>query len=112
MYDLQKELLNLLGEDGYLSLIEAYGGLRLYVPANYAQTKLEDRLDKKYVKKLSEFYRGDTICVPLDRHYRISRYRLRGMTIRTIARKLCMTESGVEKALSKMSQKNKRRLIG
>lgn len=90
------ELFELLGHEGFMQLVEQYGGLRIYIAAGDA-SKLTENLPQNVMKKLASRYRGDVIRVPLAKHYRARHYRLTGMSDREIARKLGMTETGVEK---------------
>lgn len=94
---LSGELLELLGHDGFMALVEAYGGLRVYIASNTENSKLAEHLPDDVLRALANRFRGDVIRVPLAKHYRARHYRLSGMSDREIARKLGMTESGVEK---------------
>lgn len=94
---LSAELLELLGHDGFMAFVEAYGGLRVYIANNTETSKLAENLPANVLTTLANRFRGDVIRVPLAKHYRARHYRLAGMSDRDIARKLGMTESGVEK---------------
>ncbi|MCQ9148395.1 hypothetical protein HWX16_17015 [Ochrobactrum intermedium] len=92
------ELLGLLGEDGLIRLAEEHAGIRLYVPSNIDRSQLIDSVGIDIANKLSRRYGGDYISVPLVRDLRARRYRDDdGLSNAQIARKLGITENGVEK---------------
>lgn len=91
------ELHNMLGEDGLIRLAEEYAGLRLYVPSNYDRSELTEKVGIEIASKLARHYGNDRIKVPLVRDLRARRYRDMGLSNAQIARKLGITETGVEK---------------
>ena len=92
------ELLALLGEDGLIRLAEEYAGIRMYVPSNIDRSQLVKTIGSEIANKLSQRYGGDYINVPLVRDLRARRYRDDdGLSNAQIARKLGITENGVEK---------------
>lgn len=92
---LEAQLLSLLGEEGYIRLLEAHGGVLTYVPHRVDRTKLADEIGLDHARALSEEYGGDYLQVPVSRAFRAHFYRRAGMTLKQIARRLTMSESGV-----------------
>lgn len=103
--DLAEELLALLGEDGFFTLVEAYAGLRLYVPANLDRSELPATVGDDLANRLAKAWPGGYIRVPLAREFRIRRYVDAQMSNRDIARRFGVTESGVEKLLKRLKKK-------
>lgn len=96
----------LLGDEGYLALLEAHGGLRLYIPLNAEHSNLSEDIGTEAAKRLSEEYGRDYIRVPLARDFRALQYRLKGWNNRQIASRLCLTESGVERLFQKLKRRS------
>lgn len=92
---LTAELQELLGDAGFMQLVECYGGLRIYIPNNPEKSDLY--LDDSNLIKLARRYGGNSLRIPLARFTRARHYRLSGMSDRDIARRLGITETGVEK---------------
>jgi DNA-binding transcriptional regulator LsrR (DeoR family) len=102
---LSAELKKLLGLDDFVRLAEAYGGTRLFVPARDAETKLARTLGQAVAARLAERYAGTYLRVPLAREERARQYRQRNASNAEIARRLGITESGVDKLFSRMADK-------
>jgi len=100
--DLTGELLSILGDDGFFRLTEAYAGVRLYVPANIDRSELPAVIGTDFAARLARAYPGSHIRVPLAREFRARRYVAGGLTIREIALKLGLTETGVNKLIERM----------
>ena len=96
-----QELLSILGEVDFVRLVEARGGLRLFVPHGVV---IED-LGETISDKLRDRYAGSYLRVPLARAFRARLYRERGMSNAAIARKLGITETGVDKLFQRMPNK-------
>ena len=97
MPDLTDELHARLGTSGLVRLAEEWGGQRLYVPAVPYGTQVEARLGMEAARRLAEALGGAYIRIPLARELRATVYRTRGMSNPDIARRLGITESGVNK---------------
>lgn len=96
------ELLTLLGEDGLIRLAEEHAGIRLYVPSNIDRSQLIETVGADIANRLSRRYGGDYISVPMVRDIRARRYRdQHGLSNSQIARRLGITESGVEKLFNR-----------
>lgn len=90
------ELLNLIGPAGYFVLIEQYGGTRFLVPKNVEQSKHLKPLGFDTLTLMSNKYGGETLKIPLDREFLARTYSGQGLSNAKVARKLRMSESGVE----------------
>ena len=97
-----------LGAIGALKLIEAFGGVRIYVPRKPpARSPLAHALGLADARRLAAAYGGDTIKVPLARAWRLRLYRDVGMSYAEIARKLGMTQEGVQMQLQRAGMTNR-----
>lgn len=99
------ELLGLLGLGAFMRLAEEFGGTRLYIARSGDTTDLAKQLGAKAAAKLGERYAGTYIRVPLAREHRARQYRKNGQSNAEIARRLGMTETGVDKLFSRMPGK-------
>ena len=95
-------LLDLLGPVDLVRLSEKKGGTRLYVPAT-GRAKLAKDIGDTAAQKLAERYAGDYIRVPLARELRARHYRANGASNAEIARKLGMSEPGVNRLFKAMA---------
>ncbi len=94
-------LTNIIGADAALSLIEAHGGTRVYVPKDINQNSAARlALPLPEARRLGEAYGGEHILVPLARAWRVRIYRAAGMTYPAIARRLGVTERAVGRILT------------
>lgn len=99
--DLTQELLDTLGEDGFFRLVEAHAGLRLYVPSQPDRSELFVTIGQDAATRLSKAFPGGYIRVPLAREFRAVRYVKAGATNRDIAKRLGLTEAGIDKLLKR-----------
>ncbi len=94
------ELVECLGVEGTLKLIEARGGVRIFVPkpANIAESWLADILEPQGLQKLAQAFGATEIAVPLCREWR-ARLLLHagGRSQADIARMVGATESWINK---------------
>lgn len=90
-----------LGDEGFFALVEAHAGMRLYVPADPGRSELPQTIGFDNAARLSKLYPGGYIRVPLAREFRALRYREAGLGNRDIARRLGLTENGVEKLMKR-----------
>lgn len=102
--DFVAELRTLIGDDAYLKLIENYGGLRTFIAKNADRSEMVEVIGLEATQKLADEF-GSLYCkIPLDREFRALRYRQEGASNRQIAVRLCMTESGLERILSRVAK--------
>lgn len=91
-----KSLVETLGQDGTLKLIEAFGGTRVIVPARRpAAHRLLDVLGQRDFDRLCAQYRGEVVNVPLARAWRISLYAAQNLSRSEIARRAGCSENMV-----------------
>jgi len=101
--DLFGTILNLLGAEGTLALVEAFAGCRLFIPKHPRPcSALSKVVGAIPAQRLSEHYGGLTIKVPLAKRWRVAVYRKQGWSYPMIARRLCMHETTVFKNLQEM----------
>jgi DNA-binding NarL/FixJ family response regulator len=93
------ELEALIGEEALIRLAEAFGGTRLFVPVKMtARHAVAKAIGLDAARKLSDRLAPDVIRVPLARRQRALHYRAAlALSNAQIARRLGMTEKGVEK---------------
>ena len=90
-----------LGLDDALRLIEAYGGSRLYVPKMFdPDCKLAQEFGDQMARSMVARWGGDMLKVPSVRWWRILLYRREGMSYAQIARKLGCSETTVWQTLN------------
>ncbi len=97
MSDIQAQLIDLIGLDATVQLIEHFGGTQLYIPhgSRVGELRLAQLLGAQAEIALAKEFGGTTLKVPLCKAWRARLYRARGMTHREIARRLGCTERGV-----------------
>ncbi|PCI03865.1 MAG: hypothetical protein COB78_05790 [Hyphomicrobiales bacterium] len=105
-----EQLLKRLGPDGYLQLLENYGGIRLFVPKSVERSELTTAIGFENVRLLSERHGAEYIKVPLDREYRAKIYRAQGLSHARIARRLGVTENAVEKLFIRDRRRNENQI--
>lgn len=98
-------LIELLGAGGLVRLAEYKGGTRLYVPSAGDGGALAGMIGAEAARALSARYGGDYIRVPLARELRARHYRAAGASNAEIARRLGMSESGVDRLFNAMPNK-------
>lgn len=103
---LSATLLELLGAEGYLLLLERYAGLRLYVPRmkQNSVSVLVDDITIVHAIKLSAEFGGNYIRVPLDRDFRALAYRQKGFSLKKTVQLLGVTESGLDRIWKRLKE--------
>lgn len=87
-----------LGEVGFVHFCQALGGTRVYIPYNMREdNEIVAAVGRDLADKLSRALAPATIRVPLARRDRALYFRREGLSNTLIARKLGITETGVEK---------------
>lgn len=97
MSDLTGELQELLGDEGFLKLTDVHGGIRVYIPKVAHGSALASEIGVDNTARLSKMFSGGYIRVPVAREFRARHYRAHGESNAMIARRLGLTETGVEK---------------
>lgn len=96
--ELSNELLAMLGEDCFVALAQSFGGTRLFIPQKLGEDhEIVVAIGAEAAQRLSRRCAGATIRIPLAREERALHYRSHGLSNAAIARKLGITETGVEK---------------
>lgn len=104
--DLYAQLLDLIGPAGLIRLAETYGGTRLYVPLSPIGGDLEKAVGTDVALALAGRFGGATIRTPLARELRARHYRaVEGLSNAAIARRLGMTETGINLLFANMTNK-------
>lgn len=89
------QLVNLIGPEATLKLIEARGGTRLYVSDAVEGLTIPDIIGIDAAAKLSAVYGRDRLKVPLARPWRILCYQAMGLSYSAMARRAGCTEGTV-----------------
>ncbi len=91
-------LLELLGEELTLKLVERYAGTRVIVPVKMVKShELIDVLGESGLSLMIQYYGGVVMAIPLARGWRIQHYLKQNLMIREIARKVNCSEAAVYK---------------
>lgn len=91
-----KNLIETLGQEGALRLIETFGGTRIVVPAaRPVSHKLLDVLGSHDFDLLWTHYRGEVFAVPIARAWRINLYAAQQLSRAEIARRAGCSENTV-----------------
>ncbi len=94
-------LLELLGEDATLRLVEAYGGTRRAVPKKMPeQHELKELLGEHAFAELHRYFGGSELKLPLAKRWRLEIYRKRGLRTKEIARLTGYTERAVARIIN------------
>ncbi|RIA44065.1 hypothetical protein DFR49_2301 [Hephaestia caeni] len=102
IFDLQA----LLGDDAFVRLAQAFGGTRLYVPHTMRPDhEIAVAIGLAAAERLCRRCAPAQIRVPLARELRARHYRAAGLSNAAIARRLGMTEPGVDKLFARMRDK-------
>lgn len=96
--ELLNELQAMLGEECFVQLTQAFGGTRLFIPKKLDEDhEIVRAIGDEAARRLSRRCAGATLRIPLAREQRALHYRGLGLSNAAIARKLGITETGVEK---------------
>lgn len=95
-------LVEILGAEGTLALIERRGGTRLRIPKTFrAQSAFAAEFGAKAARELVRRRGGDDLKVPLSKAWRARVYDAQDMSYPAIARKLGCSETSVWRYLSR-----------
>lgn len=97
-HHLSRHLIQILGEADFVRLCQELGGTRVYVPYKCREdSDLVEAIGVEACEKLSRALAPATIRVPLARRERALFYRAQDLSNAKIARKLGITETGVNR---------------
>lgn len=97
-HHLSRHLLQILGEEKFVRLTQELGGTRVYIPYKCREgSDLVEAIGIAACEKLSRALAPETIRVPLARRERALFYRAQGLSNGKIARRLGITETGVNR---------------
>lgn len=97
-HHLSRHLMQILGEADFVRLCQELGGTRVYVPYKCREgSDLVDAIGEAACEKLSRALAPATIRVPLARRERAIYYRAQDLSNAKIARRLGITETGVNR---------------
>ncbi|MEQ1499162.1 MAG: hypothetical protein ABL914_10910 [Novosphingobium sp.] len=95
-------LKTILGQEGFVRFCQELGGIRVYVAyAMRDENDVVQALGRDLANKLSRALAPATIRVPLARRDRALFYRAQGLSDARIARRLGITETGVQKLFAR-----------
>lgn len=93
------DLVDLIGEDLAFSVVENFGGRRLYIP-NKSAKRIPDILNEDALRALTDRFGGEYLKVPVARVWRVTAYRARGMSYDAIAHATHCSISTVHRILA------------
>ena len=97
-FPLTRQLQGILGEVAFVHFCQALGGTRVYVPHSLRdENEIVQDVGRDAAEKLSRALAPATIRVPLARRERALYFRSQGLSNPQVARRLGITETGVEK---------------
>lgn len=93
-------LVQIMGVEAALAVVEQWGGTRLYVPkAPAGESELVKAVGDGPAKALAEAFGGEYLKVPLARRWRILAYHAMSLSYAQIARRAGCTEKHVGETL-------------
>ncbi|MDC7787988.1 winged helix-turn-helix transcriptional regulator [Rhodoplanes sp. TEM] len=93
-------LAEVIGVPAALALIEAFPGLRVYVPKAPTE-RIVSAIGTAAAAQLARAYGGEYLKVPSAKPWRVAIYRGRGLSYAEIARRTGLSEDGVWRILSR-----------
>lgn len=95
-----EHLRDMLTPEEFMSLVEEFGGQRTYVPVQMRPShRIARALGRAAADKMARAFGGVSVRVPLAREIRVLYHHSRGLKPAAIARRMVMTESGVQSLL-------------
>lgn len=99
-----------LGPDGFLLLVERYGGVRIFVPStdrlyHGEVSGIVRELGEESAAKLKSQFGGMYVRIPLARSYRALVYLRKGYSVRSVARLLGMAEPSIDVMIARFKKK-------
>ena len=102
-----RELIEVIGEEGYFQLGQAAGGAMFYVPRHFPETHwVVAAIGPAAAAQLCEFYQGLYLVLPVRewRRFAFARMAEQGLSGDDIARALRLSRSSVYEALARERQ--------
>jgi len=96
---LRRLIATLGSREAALRVIEARGGLTVYIPHHVERSELAAEFGEAILARLVADHGGNYLRVPLAKAWRAQCYRAQGLSHGAIAARLQMTEEGVRKSL-------------
>lgn len=94
-------LVEAMGIEATLKLLEAFAGERIYVPQTAAAGQvIAEAIGLEAATGLSKAYGRGYLKVPMAREWRVLIYQSRGLSYRAIARRTKCTEGNVSRILT------------
>jgi hypothetical protein len=107
------ELLEVLGEEAFVKLCQAFGGTRLYVPREVQKGhEICEAIGKIAAQKLVQRFSPGAVRVPLAKRERVLFYRRLGFSHAEIARLVGMGETSVERISQQARAEAEMSLVG
>jgi hypothetical protein len=100
-----RELIDLIGEEGYFQLGRAAGGAMFYVPRHWPDTHWVVRaIGREAADRLCEYYFGLPLVLPVRewRRFAFARMAAQGLSGDDIARALRLSRSSVYEGLARL----------
>lgn len=89
-------LRRVIGAEASFRLVETNGGCRIYIPKHPLQgSTLAREIGLHAARHLAAEFGGERLKVPIARVWRVATYSLNGFSVRSIARRLCVSEDQV-----------------
>lgn len=99
------DLTDVLSAMEVVALVEAFGGTRLYLPVQMTEEhRIAKAIGYEAAMKLWQALGSGPLRIPIARDLRARHYRAQGDSYAKIARKLGMTEPGVETLFKRVAQ--------
>ena len=99
---LTDQLKDILGEEAFALMAQELGGTRVYVPSRLSDdNEIVQAIGRASAEKLSRALSAATIRMPLAREERALYWRGQGLSNSRIARKLGITEGGIDRLFAR-----------
>jgi len=99
---LTDQLKDILSEEAFALMAQELGGTRVYVPSRLSDdNEIVQAIGRASAEALSKALSGATIRMPLARHERALYWRGQGLSNSRIARKLGITEGGIDRLFAR-----------
>ena len=101
------ELIELIGKDATIALVDNFGGMRLYLSAQMRpNNKVVRAIGLEAAQALAGRFSPDVIRVPVARELRALHYRSQVMSYGKIAHRLGIVEPSVDRMFQRIKRRN------